>query len=72
MRHNCIRDVHRYVSIKMRVNVDIMFLTNFSMHRPEALMVFRLSKTCSTVSNPLCLVSLMRGSQIQVDLTIGQ
>ncbi len=38
----------------MRVNVDLIFLRIFSMRRPEALMVCRISKACCTVSNPLC------------------
>ncbi len=38
----------------MRLNVDLIFLGIFSMHRPEALIVCRISKACCTVSNPLC------------------
>ncbi len=38
----------------MRVNVDLIFLGIFSMHRPEALIVCRISKACCTVSNLLC------------------
>ncbi len=38
----------------MRVNVDLIFLRIFSMNRPEALVVCRISKACCTVSHPFC------------------
>ncbi len=38
----------------MLMSGDLIFSRIFSMHRPEALVVYRISKAWCIVSNPLC------------------